>query len=124
MARIVVAGEDYAALTVLEAELRAANHEVTVVHDGQSACEAVLEVNPDMVFLEPSMPVFNGYEACRMMRDDPELSPALPVIFLVSVDTGNRLMEKAGATGRLPKRHEAWQVSELLSQYLAFPAGS
>ncbi len=122
MAKILIAGEDYASLTVLEAELAAACHEVIVVHDGQLAYEAALEIRPDMVFLEVSMPVFDGYETCQMMRNDPDLPPALPIIFLTSPDANDRRLEKAGATGRLPKKHDTWQVPELLSQYLAaFP---
>jgi hypothetical protein len=52
-----------------------------------------------------------------MMRNDPDLPPALPIIFLTSPDANDRLMKKAGATGQLPKKHEAWQVTELVSRY-------
>ena len=55
------------------AVLESIGQTVQTVHDGQSAIESVLSDRPDIVFLDVSMPVMNGYEVARQLRSRPEL---------------------------------------------------
>ncbi|NIA13258.1 MAG: response regulator [Nitrospiraceae bacterium] len=118
MAIIVIAGEDGAALGILETELEALEHDVVWATNGQDAYEAVLAGPAAMAFLDISMPVFNGLETCSMLRGDPDVPDTMPIILLTSPDSEARAAERAGATGELRKAHEAWELQELLSQYL------
>ena len=118
MGVIVIAGEDGAALAILEAELEALGHDVVQAANGQDAYEAVLAAPAAMAFLEAAMPVFNGLETCAMLRGDPDVPATMPIILLTSPDSDQRAAERAGATGQLRKAHEAWEVQELLSEYL------
>lgn len=118
MATILIAGEDIGCLAILESELSAEGHEVITAPNGQDAYDRALGAALDAVFLELNMPVFNGYETCRLLRDDPDVPPGLPIILLTSTDVNERAMEKAGPTDRLPKRHQAWELRELLSKHL------
>lgn len=56
-----------------QAVLESIGQTVQTVHDGQSAIESVLSDRPDIVFLDVSMPVMNGYEVARRLRARPEL---------------------------------------------------
>jgi PAS domain S-box-containing protein len=55
------------------AVLESIGQEVHTAHDGQSAIESVVSDRPDIVFLDVSMPVMNGYEVARQLRSRPEL---------------------------------------------------
>ncbi|HOZ47131.1 MAG TPA: response regulator [Candidatus Hydrogenedentes bacterium] len=119
MARILVAGEDMAAVQALAAELAGEGHIVAEAATGQEAYDLALAEPLDLVFLEVVMPVFNGYETCRLLREDPDISATLPIVFLVSDDYDARRLETIRATDTLPKVHEAYEVRELLARYLA-----
>lgn len=51
--------------------------------DGKEAIEKVVELRPDIVLLDISMPVINGIRAAREIR---VVSPATKIIFLTSHD--------------------------------------
>jgi CheY-like chemotaxis protein len=53
--------------------LRLEGHDVRVAHDGPAALEAVEADPPDLVFLDIGMPVMNGYDVARRLRQRPGL---------------------------------------------------
>ena len=119
MARILTAGVNSALLDVLANELTGAGHEVIETMSGQDAYETTLSESPDMVFLEVPLPVFDGYETCRMIRNDPDIPATLPVVFLVTDDVDEKRLEKVGATGMISVVHQAYEVTDLLAAYLS-----
>lgn len=118
MARILLAGSDSASVDALAAELASEGHEARIALTGQEAYELALEISPDLVILETALPVFNGFETCQMIRNDPAIPPTLPVVLLSSVEPDRRQMEKVGATESLSKAHRAGDLRELLSRLL------
>ncbi|MDH4099324.1 MAG: diguanylate cyclase, partial [Nitrospirota bacterium] len=52
---------------------------------GIEAAEKVYETNPDIVILDIMMPRMNGYQTCRLLKNDPS-TKHLPVIILTSKD--------------------------------------
>ena len=118
MAKILVADDDTASLDVIALALSAEGHEVVCAGNGQEAYEMALAESPDLVLLDIMMPVYNGYETCQQMRNDPALPVGLPIIFLTSMDADTRMLEKVGATDHLPKRHMVQDLREILSKHL------
>jgi DNA-binding NarL/FixJ family response regulator len=70
--------------------------------DGQSAVEQALNLQPDLVLLDLHMPIMNGLEALRQIK---EKQPATHVVMLTVSDDETHLVEamKAGANGYLYK---------------------
>ena len=118
MARILLASSDAASLDVLSSEVSGDGHEVLEAVTGLEAYEMTLAEEPDMVFLTVPLSVFNGYETCEMLRQDPDVSPTLPIIFLVKEDVDKRRLENIGATGVLPTIHQGCEVSDLLVEHI------
>ena len=118
MAKILIAGEDAVATEILSAEILAEGYEVLLVPDGYQAVEQTLERKPELVFVEPSLPIFSGYEVCSMLRKDPDVPAGLPIVFIVSLDADLRRIEKVGATACLAKLHAAWELRDLLAKYV------
>jgi DNA-binding NarL/FixJ family response regulator len=64
-------------------------------HDGHDAIEKAQRLHPDLIILDLSMPVMNGFEAARVLRD---LMPSVPIImFTLYIDTF--VKEKARSAG-------------------------
>jgi DNA-binding response OmpR family regulator len=42
--------------------------------DGEEGLEFIRSKRPDLVFLDIMMPKMNGYEVCRIIKDDPSLT--------------------------------------------------
>lgn len=118
MARLVVGSDDAALARVLAAEIEGAGHLAIVAATGQEVLEYAAQSPPDMVLLTPSLPVFDGFETARQLRDDPSIPPSLPIV-LVGAETGfTRTAETAGITTTLPKGHSAADTNNVLAQYL------
>lgn len=81
MARIVVAEDEQDIRELLVFILELAGHQVVAVSDGAQAVEAVRKEMPDLVILDVRMPHMDGYDACRLLKQDAQTAH-IPVIFL------------------------------------------
>jgi len=118
MATILVAGGDAAFNSALSAVLTAEGHDVVVAADGAEACERATDAAPDLVFLDASLPVFDGLETCARLRSDPEVSPSLPIVLVTPTAINNRKLDAAGVTTCLFKHQGVTEVRDLLAKYL------
>lgn len=64
---------------VLELE----NFEIFGANSGEVAIQLANEILPDLILLDISMPVMDGYEVCQIIKNTPETSE-IPVIFLTA----------------------------------------
>lgn len=82
--------------------------------NGKEAVDKVLELKPDLVLLDLSMPVMGGTEAARQIR---RLSPATKIIFLSMHDseTTIKLEMMVGADGYLSKSCTPAQLHQVIA---------
>ncbi len=118
MALIVLADEDMASLDVMTAVISADGHEVLATSSGLEAYEMTLAREPDLVFLATALEVFDGYETCQRIRNDPDISPALPVVILADAKVDSRQVAQVDATTSFPRNHLATELHELLVELL------
>jgi two-component system alkaline phosphatase synthesis response regulator PhoP len=79
--RILIVDDSENIRNVLEANFEYLGYEVLTAHDGAGALDLIRKEKPDLVILDVMMPRQNGFQVCRKIKTDPELS-AVPVIFL------------------------------------------
>jgi CheY-like chemotaxis protein len=60
-------------------------HQVLEACDGREAFDAVVESRPDLVLMDLTMPVVDGYDAIRAIRGREEFS-RLPIIAVTAFD--------------------------------------
>jgi signal transduction histidine kinase/CheY-like chemotaxis protein len=73
----VLVAEDHPVNQMLISEvLKALDYQFKVVDDGQAACDALASFAPDVVLMDVSMPVMNGYEATAEIRRRDDLTGA------------------------------------------------
>src|SRR3954447_22076727 len=83
MARVLVADDDPVTRELIIYKLEAEGYETLVAEDGTSALALAQEQSPDIAVLDVHMPGMSGFDVCRMMRADPEVTQ-IPVIMLTA----------------------------------------
>jgi two-component system, cell cycle response regulator DivK len=97
MARILLVEDNEMNRDMLSRRLVRSGHAVSIAIDGQEAIDKALAETPDVVLMDLSLPVIDGWEATRRLRADPATA-GLRIIALTShAMSGDR--EKALAAG-------------------------
>ncbi|MBC5827760.1 MAG: response regulator [Candidatus Eremiobacteraeota bacterium] len=82
MSKTVLVVDDSAVQAMsLKMALENAGYRVLSAHDGKAALESVLNERPDVVITDVIMPVMDGYELSRQLKDN-ELTKNIPVIII------------------------------------------
>ncbi len=89
-ARILVADDVYMNQILVEALLKTAGHEVTLVANGAAAVEAVQARDYDLVLMDMEMPVMDGIAATQAIRRLGERVRDIPIVAL----TANAMAEE------------------------------
>jgi DNA-binding response OmpR family regulator len=82
--RLLLADDSITIQKVVELIFSSEEIEVQSVFDGEAAWEKVRQERPDIVLADVVMPKLDGFELCRRIKQDPDLS-AIPVVLLVSI---------------------------------------
>lgn len=67
----------------LFSELLKDHYRIRIALNGEKALRLIREEKPDLILLDVMMPVMDGYETCRMLKEDQQLRD-IPVIFLTA----------------------------------------
>ena len=104
MASILVVDDDTDVADTIHRSLANKGHSVKVVYNGIEALEAVKQNPPDLIVLDVIMPVMDGMEVCRRLRQDPQTTH-IPIIFLTAMDRLDDKLEgfEAGADDYVTK---------------------
>ncbi|MEA2063824.1 MAG: response regulator, partial [Gemmatimonadota bacterium] len=94
---VLLADDDEEFCNKLKRGLAADGYKSIVVHNGKAACEAALEQKPYLIMLDLRMPVMNGLEVLKALREKNETA-GIPVIALCDNST-SFLIKKAVAAG-------------------------
>ncbi len=81
MAKILIAEDEPDIRELVAFMLRFAGYEVLAASNGEEAVEAATHNIPDLVLMDVRMPRMTGYDACRIMKANPDLRD-IPVVFL------------------------------------------
>lgn len=84
MAKKIVLAEDEPQIArLVEFKLKKEGYEVTWKENGEEALKAIKAEKPDLVILDVMMPVMDGYEVLRRLKEDENLK-SIPVIMLTA----------------------------------------
>jgi CheY-like chemotaxis protein len=104
-------------LFLMKTELEKMGHTVVTATDGHRGLEAARAHHPDLIISDIRMPVVDGYQLIRAIRDMPDLS-ATPAIALTGFGAKQDIERAlaAGFNGCLSKPAEPEEVAALLKQ--------
>jgi len=96
--RVLIVDDLPANRELLRGLLEDLGHEVREASNAQEALQAVASAEPDLIFLDISMPDLDGLAVCHQLKADPRLR-LIPVVLLTAMeDRATRLMGiEAGA---------------------------
>jgi two-component system, cell cycle response regulator len=117
--RVLIADDSPVALRMIDTILSGAGIEVVVAHDGLEAIEKAFVEDVDLIILDVMMPRMNGYQACRLLKNEPS-TKMLPVVILTSKDqAGDRFWGlETGADYYITKDSEPQRILELVRKVL------
>jgi DNA-binding NarL/FixJ family response regulator len=111
----VLLADDYAGiLTALRRLLEPSCEIVGCVENGSALLDAAVTLRPDVIVVDLAMPVLNGLDACRQIK---ETLPDAKVVILTAMDE-EALTEKAygaGATAFVSKYRIADQLLDVVN---------
>src|SRR3989339_1876200 len=81
--RILVADDDADILDVLGLRLKATGYSVALAKDGAACLERFAAEKPDLLIVDIMMPVTNGWEVCKEIKNNPKTKDT-PVIILTA----------------------------------------
>jgi CheY-like chemotaxis protein len=104
VAKILVADDNSNIQKMVGLALKDQGIDVVAVGNGEAAVRKISDIRPDLVLADVFMPVRNGYEVCKYVKDDPTLSH-IPVILLVGAfdPLDEQEAQRVGADGVLKK---------------------
>lgn len=79
--RILVVDDEPHIVQILKFTLEREGYQVFTAENGKVALDKAREVQPHLVLLDVMMPVMDGYEVCRKMREDFKMNQ-IPIIML------------------------------------------
>jgi CheY-like chemotaxis protein len=114
--RILVVDDNQDSADSLAMLMELHGHDVSIAHDGQSALESAEQERPDVVLLDIGLPVLNGHDVCRRIRQQP-WGQGMVLIALTGwgQDEDRRRSQEAGFDGHLVKPVDHRRLLALLA---------
>ncbi len=116
---ILVAEDQNDNLVLVSLWLQNLGYRVLTAVNGEAAVEIAKLARPDLILMDISMPLMDGLEATRYIRQTPEIRD-LPIIFLTAFDTKEfrQRAGDAGGDGYLTKPFDFDRLSKLILNLL------
>jgi PAS domain S-box-containing protein len=117
--RILLVDDNRDAIEALAEGLEAFGYSVAVAFDGPGGLEAAARQSPELALLDIGLPVMDGYELARRLRELPGMS-TVPLVAVTGYgqETDRRRTHEAGFQEHLVKPVDLWLLKGLLQQYL------
>ncbi|PSJ42107.1 response regulator transcription factor [Allosphingosinicella deserti] len=80
---ILVCDDDDLLIDLIDYRLSSRGYDVVIANDGSEALKRIADAIPDAIILDAMMPVIDGYEVLRRLREN-EATKSVPVIMLTA----------------------------------------
>jgi DNA-binding NarL/FixJ family response regulator len=94
---------------------------VGIAEDGQEAVELAAELQPDVVLMDLKMPVIDGFEASRRIREA-GLDTQILILTGTDQEIGSEDAAAAGASGYLRKERSVAELKEVFLEVSSLAA--
>jgi signal transduction histidine kinase len=117
--KILIVDDEHDNLIFLERMLKKEGYDVQSTNDGKSALKIAEVEKPDLILLDILMPTMDGYEVCRRLKANKNLSD-IPVIFISALnDSKNIVMAlESGGVDYITRPFENQEVTARVTTHL------
>ena len=114
--KILVVDDDKNICELLNIYLKNEGYNVVFAYDGSDAVNKAKEEKPDLIVLDVMMPIINGWEACKLIRQFTNV----PIIMLTALDTLENKVQglNIGADDYIVKPFEPVEVLARINAHL------
>jgi CheY-like chemotaxis protein len=119
MAKILLVEDNELNRDMLSRRLIRRGYEIALALDGKQGVEMALSESPDLILLDMSLPVLNGWDAARILKADPA-TQKIPIIALTAHAMGEDREKalEAGCDEYETKPVEFKRLLEKINQFL------
>lgn len=116
---LLIAEDEYELRNFIKENLKSQYHHVYAAKNGQEAYDMAVQYQPDIVISDVMMPVCNGFELCRRIKEDLTVSH-IPVILLTALNDREHttIGYKSGADAYLSKPFEVEFLQAVIANQL------
>lgn len=124
-ATILLADDSATVREMVSYYLKQHNYNVVCAKDGVEVVEKAMNEMPDVIVLDLVMPRMNGYQSCRLLKNEPSTAD-IPVIILTSQDQASRQYwgMQAGADAYVTKDSDLSALVTAIKQLLLVHSGN
>ncbi len=117
---ILIVDDNPTNLRLLADYLPEVDFEILAAEDGEAALELLQYTQPDIILLDVMMPVLDGFETCRRLKNKPETKD-IPVIFMTALSQTTDKVKgfQVGAVDYITKPFQQEEVLIRLKTHLA-----
>jgi signal transduction histidine kinase/ActR/RegA family two-component response regulator len=123
--RILVVDDNASAAQSMAMILKLEGYDVRIAYDGGSALEAIRSFRPEAVLMDITLPVIDGHEVARRLRQDPDLASGIDLLIALTGHAGaeaRRRSREAGFHHHLIKPVDPDSVLALLGHSSLVPS--
>lgn len=105
--KILVVEDEKQLVDMLTMRLNAEKYNVIAAYDGKAGLDRAKKEHPDLIILDVMMPEMDGFEVCRILKEDAKYKH-IPIIFLTVKFQPNdiRFGKALGADAYITKPYE------------------
>jgi serine phosphatase RsbU (regulator of sigma subunit) len=117
--RILIVDDTPANVQILAGLLKDKGYQLSVATNGQQALDLLERIRPDLILLDVMMPVMDGFETCRRLKNSAAWRD-IPVIFLTSKSDTTDIVAgfEAGAVDYVAKPFNAHELLARINTHL------
>ena len=106
--------------TGLKKLLEMEGYEVIEAADGEQAIEAAFNSKPDIILMDLSLPVIDGFNATKKIKEDAAMN-GVPIVALSAYEQGDvqRMVAKAGCVDFVTKPVDFSALLAVMAKYLS-----
>jgi CheY-like chemotaxis protein len=119
-ARVLVVDDDPLMLDLVGGALADEGYRVSTASNGELALEQVEKEKPELVLLDMTMPVMDGWTFAKRLRD--RHGRSIPIIVITAAQDSQLRADEVGAEGELGKPFEMQRLYEVVEDTLASDA--
>jgi PAS domain S-box-containing protein len=114
--QVLVVDDNMDAAKILHMLVQESGHRVRMAHTGPAALKAALDDRPDVILLDIGLPLLDGYEVAKRIRQEPKLRDTVLVAITGYEREGDRQRsQQAGFDHHLVKPADFRKVREILA---------
>ena len=117
--KILIVDDETDMVDLVTLRLEAADYEVFAAYNGEEALEKAKTKNPDLILLDAILPMLDGFQVCRHLKKDTNLTK-IPIIMFSALTRKEDLenFKKAKANAYITKPFDSKELLDTIKELI------